>query len=856
MSKQDAAAALRDAAEARLKAASVTSPVTSPATSPVSGPVSGPARAAGADGDLRRLVHELQVHKIELELQNETLRQAQIALEESRDRFADLYEFAPVGYLTLSAEGHIADVNLSGTTLLGMERSKLLQRSFERFVAAEDTARWRQHLSSVLQQEEKLESELVLQRGDARRFNVRVNCLRMARQGQAPTVRVVLTDITKLKAAEHELHQAQRIARMGSWYWDAATDAMSASDELCRIFGREALPPLAAQRGTLYSAEAWQELNNAVRETVRSGMGFDLELPARRDEGTAFWINARSDPVRDASGRVVGLRGTLQDITARKQAELDLRLSRQLLELTMQISHTGGWDLDLVDHTSHRTRGHDRIFGYAAPLPAWSYEIFLEHVLAEDRAEVDRVFREAIATQGNWNFECRIRRHDGEERWILAAGGHQADDKGRVRRMSGIVRDITAAKRLDQALQEKNIELERARSVAEKANLAKTDFLSSMSHELRTPLNSILGFAQLLESGTPPPTASQQRDLDRILNAGWYLLELINEILDLALIESGKALLSREPVALGEVMLECRAMIEPQAEERGIRMTFPEGKVLSCIYADRIRVKQVLINLMFNAVKYNRQGGTIAVECSSTAPETIRVSVRDTGAGLTPGQMAQLFQPFNRLGMETSEVEGTGIGLVVSKRLVELMGGRIGVESSVGVGSMFWIELPRSTAQPSAGPPAGPVKPLPQCLPQGTPQRTVLCVEDNPANLELVEQLVARRPDLRLLSAADGKLGIEFALAYQPQVILMDVSLPDMSGLEVMEILRADPATAHIPVIALSANAIPDDVAKGMEAGFYRYITKPIRIDEFMAALDMALRFSAMPADGTARKTG
>jgi signal transduction histidine kinase len=220
-------------------------------------------------------------------------------------------------------------------------------------------------------------------------------------------------------------------------------------------------------------------------------------------------------------------------------------------------------------------------------------------------------------------------------------------------------------------------------AAAEKANRAKTDFLSSMSHELRTPLNAILGFAQLMESGTPPPTPAQQkRSLDQILKAGWYLLELINEILDLALIESGKVTLSREPVSLAEVMLECRAMIEPQAQQRGIGMTFPRFEAPCHVKADRTRIKQVLINLLFNAIKYNRPGGTVSVECSPCPPNSIRISVRDTGAGLSPEQLAQLFQPFNRLGKETGAEEGTGIGLVVTKRLVELMGGVIGVDSA------------------------------------------------------------------------------------------------------------------------------------------------------------------------------
>jgi signal transduction histidine kinase/CheY-like chemotaxis protein len=386
--------------------------------------------------------------------------------------------------------------------------------------------------------------------------------------------------------------------------------------------------------------------------------------------------------------------------------------------------------------------------------------------------------------------------------------------------------------------------LNEAMAAAEKANHAKTDFLSGMSHELRTPLNAILGFAQLMESGAPAPTPSQKRNLDQILKAGWYLLELINEILDLALIESGKVTLSREPVSLVEVMLECRAMIEPQAQKRGIGMTFPRFEIPYFVKADRTRVKQVLINLLFNAIKYNRPGGTVAVEYALRPPHSVRICVRDTGAGLTPEQLAQLFQPFNRLGKQASAEEGTGIGLVVTKRLVELMGGTIGAESTVGVGSVFWFDLSVTTA-PQLGlhesENAEIVRPE---VPHGTPLRTLLYVEDNPANLELVEQLIARRRDLRMLSAADGNLGIEFARAYQPDVILMDINLPGLSGIEAMKILRADASTAHIPIVALSANAVPRDIQKGLDAGFFNYLTKPIKVNQFMDALDLALKFS------------
>ena len=386
-------------------------------------------------------------------------------------------------------------------------------------------------------------------------------------------------------------------------------------------------------------------------------------------------------------------------------------------------------------------------------------------------------------------------------------------------------------------------------AAADKANRAKTDFLSSMSHELRTPLNAILGFAQLMESGAPSPTPLQKRSLDQILKAGWYLLELINEILDLALIESGRVLLSREPVSLIEVMLECRTMIEPQAQKRGITMTFPHFDAHYFVKADRTRIKQVLINLLSNAIKYNKPDGEVAVEYTVQSPDSIRICVRDTGVGLTPEQITLLFQPFNRLGKEAGSEEGTGIGLVVTKRLVKLMNGAIGVESTVGVGSLFWIEFSLTQA------PQLVARELEQesraQLAHDLPLRTLLYVEDNPANLELVEQLIARRPDLRLLSAADGNTGVEFARAHQPAVILMDIHLPGISGVEAMRILRMDPSTAHIPVVALSANAVPRDIEKSLEAGFSNYLTKPIKVNEFMDALDAALTLSKKTSDNT-----
>jgi len=433
------------------------------------------------------------------------------------------------------------------------------------------------------------------------------------------------------------------------------------------------------------------------------------------------------------------------------------------------------------------------------------------------------------------SYELTYIRKDGSRFPAIVSITALRDDYGEILGYLLIGTDNSVRKQVE-------LELNKAMAVAEKANLAKSDFLSSMSHELRTPLSAILGFAQLMESGTPSPTISQKRSIDQILKAGWYLLELINEILDLALIESGKLPISLEPISLAEVVRECQTMIEPQARKCDIGMIFCQFEMPYFVKADRTRVKQVLINLLSNAIKYNKVGGTVVVDCIASTPGRVRISVKDTGEGLAPDKLTQLFQPFNRLGKETGIEEGTGIGLMVSKRLVELMQGEIGVESTVGVGSVFWIEL-NLTAAPH--PTAAELTAAAQAQIHADGRlRTLLYVEDNPANLMLVEDLMARRPDIRLLSARDGHHGIEMARTSRPDVILMDINLPGISGIQALKILRVDPATAHIPVVALSANAIPRDIERGLEAGFFRYLTKPIKVDKFMDTLDVVLKFA------------
>jgi PAS domain S-box-containing protein len=456
---------------------------------------------------------------------------------------------------------------------------------------------------------------------------------------------------------------------------------------------------------------------------------------------------------------------------------------------------------------------------------------------ARAEAGIKLVLREKKVT----DYELTAASRDGKKTLVSYNATTFYDRDRTLQGVFGVARDVTERKRFEQALQETNVAMESAKSAAEKANLAKSDFLSGMSHELRSPLNAILGFAQLMDTASPPPSDVQKESITQILQAGWHLLKLINEILDLSVVESGKVSLSLEPVDLSQVLSKCQTMMESQAQQRGIVMTFPQFKQPSFVWADQTRLMQIVINLLSNAIKYNQSNGQVTVHYSVISSESIRISFQDTGAGLAPEKIAQLFQPFNRLGQEAGSVSGTGIGLVVTKQLVELMGGVMGVNSTVGEGSVFWFEL-QSTPEPELK-----VIALEDALPKlairpvDTPQKIILYIEDNPANMKLVENLIDRRTDIKLLKAVDGSLGIALAKSSLPDVILMDINLPDISGIDALKALREDVSTAHIPVVAISANAMSRDIEVGRQLGFFRYLTKPIVVEEFMTTLDLAL---------------
>jgi len=682
------------------------------------------------------LLHELQVHQIELEMQNDELRRMHVALEESRDRYIDLYDYAPVGYLTLTHDGLIAKINLTATELLGVDRKILLSRRFATLVTPKDVDKWYVFFSNVIKHNKRLNIELMLKSCNDTEFPALLDCV-----CANSTLRITLTDITEIKQAETALHEAETLALINAERMQTAKVQEDALNRLQKIASQ--LP----------------------------GMVFQFCMHV------------------DGSSHCPFASAAIRDI---------YRLSREDAAKLLSIIHPDDYD----------------------------------NVIA--------AFRKSARDLSPLSYEYRVKFDDGTVRWLLSNSLPQREAEGSTL-WSGFVTDITERKRLEQVLLDRNIDLEAARTMAEKANLAKSEFLSNMSHELRTPLNAILGYAQLLEAGSPPLTDAQLVRLQHIIKAGWYLLDLINEILDLAVIESGHLSLSPEPVSLLDVMRECQSMVESEAEKHGIPMNFLPIDSAWFVNADRTRLKQALLNLLTNAIKYNREHGTVKVECTGTSTH-IRISIKDNGEGLPPEKLSQLFQPFNRLGQETGAKQGTGIGLAVTRQLVELMGGAIGVESTVGVGSEFWIELIRVVMPPlTKKTPAEELAPPAQ---ENNTLYTLLYVDDNPANLVQIKQIIGNYPHLRLLTTHDGYHGIALARIHLPDLILMDINMSGIDGIDALKILHEDPATSHIPVIALTANTMPRNIEKVLEAGFFRYFTKPIRINEFINALNDVLKSS------------
>lgn len=613
---------------------------------------------------------------------------------------------------------------------------------------------------------------------------------------------------------------------------DAAGDITYVNDRFCAVSGYSRTELLGRNHRVIKSGMHTPAFYEQLWRTIGSGQVWQGEFCNRSKDGSLYWVESTITPFLDEAGVPYQYISIRTDITHVKQSEVELRASEERLRRSQIYANIGTWDWNIRTGDLYWSERIGPLFGYPEGDLETSYENFLNAVHPDDRQDVLDAVQDCIENGAEYKLEHRCIWPDGSVHWLLEKGDVVRDPQGKPLHMLGVVQDITELKCVELALTA-------AKEEAERASQAKSEFLSRMSHELRTPMNAILGFGQLLECDEG--LDDEQRDSVReILHGGHHLLELINEVLDLARVESGRIDLSLEPVDLCGVVHECFSLMQPLAESHSIRLRHA-GVDGALVRADRTRLKQVLLNLLSNAVKYNHAGGEVGIEVTCADDGQMRISINDTGQGIPVERQEELFQPFNRLGAEASEVEGTGIGLTITRRLVEMMGGRIGMESRPGLGSRFWVELPLEALPATGGPAADFRTRSGPDTSADRPRRRVLYIEDNPANLKLVSQLLGRRRHIHLLTAHTPSLGLELITAHRPDLILLDINMPGMDGYQLLSVLRADARLRCIPVVAVTANAMPRDIERGRAAGFSDYLSKPIDIKQFYAMLDQWL---------------
>jgi len=640
-----------------------------------------------------------------------------------------------------------------------------------------------------------------------------------------------------LLQSEERLRRSQLYANIGTWDWNIQTGQLIWSERIPQLFGYPEGKQEPTYENFLNAArpDDRQKVIDAINDCVKLGFEYNIEHRCVWPDGTVRWLLERGDVARAEDGTPLNMLGVAQDITKRKLAELKSREQQARLVIFKHIIENvadGVITIDPFGAIRSFNPAAENLFGYSAS------EIINSNInllMPEPySSEHDQYLARYIAGQPagiiGKQLELTGQRKDGTVFPLELAITVMEIDK--TKHFVGILRDISERKQYEQ-------EIIAAKDEAERANNAKSEFLSSMSHELRTPMNAILGFGQLLEIDAG--LSEDQADyVDEMIKAGRHLLELINEVLDLSRIESGNVNLSLEPLPCTELIEECLALVKPIAQ--GVGITIKDAVIDGyVIRADRIRLKQVLLNLLSNAIKYNRPQGEVKIQ-ASVQDGLVRLAVSDTGHGVPAERQQELFQPFSRLGAEDTAIEGTGIGLTISRRLMEMMGGAIDMESEEGRGSTFWIELPEAVSE------RGTQSNNPE--EQASTARaafadeyryTVLYIEDNPANLRLVAQILGRNPQARLIMAHNPELGLELASARYPELILLDINLPGMDGYQVLSVLRSLDSAKKTPVIAISANATSRDIERGIAAGFDEYITKPIDVKHLLETVNRLL---------------
>ncbi len=650
-----------------------------------------------------------------------------------------------------------------------------------------------------------------------------ISCLRSLRE-----MRSIANHTAALEASEQSFRQIFEEAPIGMGVVGLDESFTKVNATLCQMVGysESELTQLATVDIT-FEEDIPQGKQNA-EELLTGGPRSSVERRYIRKNGEMLWITRTACLMRDVDGQPRAFLIMVEDISERKRAEKELCESKRELEaahhanqLIMDNSQDVICTMDEQGRFLSVSAACEQLWGYApAELVGRPY---VDLVCLEDREMTRQVAEIALLDGKITDFVNRYTRKDGSLVDVLWSASWSESNKI----MFCVAHDVTDRSRIEKALRE-------AKEEADRANQAKSDFLSRMSHELRTPLNAILGFSQLIERHDP--TDAQRTRVHHILSAGRHLLNLINEVLDISRIEAGNLQLSLEPVCVADILEEALILIRPLAEERGIELsTLAPLDQSAYVMADRQRFKQVLLNLFTNAVKYTPPDGKITVSADLAGTGMMRVVVSDTGVGISGDKLARLFTPFDRLGAEQTSVEGTGLGLALCQRLMHAMNGSIGVNTSIGYGSTFWAELacaqsPLAHVAPAKRNGSLPAPNVARC--------TILYVEDNLSNLTLIEQMLAERLEIKLITAMQGQLGIELARQHSPDLILLDLHLPDLTGLEVLSRLQRDEATREIPVVVISADATSRQIKRLMAAGARAYLTKPLDMQEFFRVIE------------------